>query len=600
MKIAIIDTGINEKHIAFKNNFKISQCICIRKNVDERYFISEDVEDYIGHGTSVSWIISNYITDAEFMIIKIFDKEELDEDILLYTLQYIIDHVECDLINLSAGISYCDNINLLKELCEKLYSRGTLIIAGFPNDGALGYPASFDSVIGVDMSTSCFFPRQYQYIENSPINIRGIGHAQRLPDVNNTYCEKLGTSFVVPHITGLIAEKFSKKKWNIVEVKNFLKQSANCVVEGRVIPKNNIINIKNAVLFPVSKETKALIEFSDMLSFNITHIYDIKYSGNVGKGIRNYDQYHEINSDLIIESIDSINWLDDFDTLIIGHINMIGKALGNRNIKEELLKKCEEYKKQVYMYDFIDYDAKKYKNLKLKVPHVDSSCVLNAVYGKLFKIAIPIVGVFGTSPKQGKFTIQLRLKKYLTEIGYKVCNLGTEPESELFGFEGTYPIGYNATVKVSGYEAITYLNSLMHSIELKEPDLIIVGAQSQTIPTGNECLGCFPVAQHELILGSQPDAYILCVNCTDEINYIMNTMKYLQILTDAKIVSIVVFPLIYQNVEGVLTKVKAKMGEENLKNFIRILSGKVQTPVYSMDDEKLIEKIAKDITDFFT
>lgn len=114
MKIAIIDTGINEKHIAFKNNFKISQCICIRKNVDERYFISEDVEDYIGHGTSVSWIISNYITDAEFIIIKIFDKEELDEDILLYTLQYIIDHVECDLINLSAGISYCDNINLLK------------------------------------------------------------------------------------------------------------------------------------------------------------------------------------------------------------------------------------------------------------------------------------------------------------------------------------------------------------------------------------------------------------------------------------------------------------------------------------------------------
>ena len=82
----------------------------------------------------------------------------------------------------------------------------------------------------------------------------------------------MGTSFVVPHITGLIAEKFSKKKWNIVEVKNFLKQSANCVVEGRVIPKNTIINIKNAVLFPVSKETKALIEFSDMLSFNITHI----------------------------------------------------------------------------------------------------------------------------------------------------------------------------------------------------------------------------------------------------------------------------------------------------------------------------------------
>ena len=52
MKIAIIDTGINEKHIAFKNNFKISQCICIRKNVDERYFISEDVEDYEYYGAA--------------------------------------------------------------------------------------------------------------------------------------------------------------------------------------------------------------------------------------------------------------------------------------------------------------------------------------------------------------------------------------------------------------------------------------------------------------------------------------------------------------------------------------------------------------------
>ena len=53
--------------------------------------------------------------------------------------------------------------------------------------------------------------------------------------------------------------------------------------------------IKKAIVFPFNKEMHSLARFSDLLNFEILDFYDTKFSGNMGKGIR---ELQEIDSEI--------------------------------------------------------------------------------------------------------------------------------------------------------------------------------------------------------------------------------------------------------------------------------------------------------------
>ena len=73
--------------------------------------------------------------------------------------------------------------------------------------------------------------------------------------------------------------------------------------------------MKNVAIFPYNKEMHNIINFMDLLSFNVINVFDIKQSGRVGKNIEDFygHQYGKIMN------IDNINY-DTIDTLIIGHV----------------------------------------------------------------------------------------------------------------------------------------------------------------------------------------------------------------------------------------------------------------------------------------
>lgn len=521
------------------------------------------MSDNIGHGTSVASVVYKLDPNADFIIVKIFDNnQEPDEEILYYALQYIRDKAYCDIINISAGLSRCSDILKLKEICDGLTKKGVIIVSAFDNDGAMSYPAAFETVVGVDWSLSCFSPPEYQYVECSPITIRGMGYPQFLPTIGNSYAKQSGASFVAPIITGILCKASDENKIT-TDVWDYLRDNARSVCRGTPVSNLTPLKIHKAIIVSVTKETRALIEHIDMLPFEISQIYDWKYNGKVGKPliptVHAPEDEKNCQHKFTVKSVNDIDWIDSFDTVIIGHINMIGKASKKPDLKIKLLYECLKYNKQVYMFDMVDindeilFELKK-KGLIMRIPIVTKDNVENNLFGKLYMLNTPVVGVFGTSPKQGKFTLQLRMRKHLCNLGYKVSNFGTEPESELFGFEGTYPMGYNSTVKISGGEAITYINGLMHTIELMKPDIIFVGSQSQTVETGCDSLGYMTFMQHELILGTHPDAYILCVNPTDDLDYLKRTILYLESVTLAKVISIVIYPVVYKNENGYLTK----------------------------------------------
>lgn len=97
---------------------------------------------------------------------------------------------------------------------------------------------------------------------------------------------------------------------------------------------NNIFKIKKAVLFPFNKEMHSILRFEDKLDFEITYVYDTKYSLRVGKNTNK-----EVKSDSsghIIKNIEKIDW-DSFDTLILGHIDMLISQMKSYDFKNNLI-----------------------------------------------------------------------------------------------------------------------------------------------------------------------------------------------------------------------------------------------------------------------
>ncbi|WP_219845157.1 DUF1611 domain-containing protein, partial [Paenibacillus sp. MYb63] len=121
--------------------------------------------------------------------------------------------------------------------------------------------------------------------------------------------------------------------------------------------------------------------------------------------------------------------------------------------------------------------------------------------------------------------------------------LGTEASSLLFGMNEVYPMGYNSSVNVSGGKAISTVNELMYNISRNDPDIILVGSQSQTVPYSAGNIGFYPNHQHDFLLGSEPDAIILCVNPNDNLTYINRTINYLENYIETKVIAISIFPV---------------------------------------------------------
>ena len=148
----------------------------------------------------------------------------------------------------------------------------------------------------------------------------------------------------------------------------------------------------------------------------------------------------------IVKNIDKCEW-NTFDTLIIGHVRELSKLL-NRNLKKNLLEKCLEHKKNVYCYDGYDVDdyKEKFASHGLKLVIADE-VNFRDMFGKLYQLKTPILSVMGTSKKQGKFTLQMQIKRVLGQKKIKVGQMGTEPTGLILGCDEILPSGYDSSVK---------------------------------------------------------------------------------------------------------------------------------------------------------
>lgn len=594
MRIVVIDSGCSDGKLTGIRFFL---------NSEGEVVLDSDIEDRVGHGTAVCDIISKHCPEVEFYIVKIFDQidDMVDDTLLSYVLEYVCDNIECSIVNLSLGIRVCADEERIVGVCQKLRRKGVIVVSAFDNDGAISLPASIEGVIGVMESDSCCDPNHLLYVtSNSILNAFAYGRLQRVKWINNSQRMVQGNSFACAHVTGILAAKMLHDKRRNVDALKWLQECAtdvvswksDCLAESERVEKR----IKRAAIFPFNKETHSLVMFQELLPFDIDSVYDTKYSAHIGLST---DKIlgKKCRKDFTVKSVTELSF-DSIDTIIIGHIGKLLELTQNREYFAAVLEKIAAADVLVYSFDnleefFPETKFREYfsvKNIKYQTSVMPG--------GMLYYQSNPVLQVCGTSSQQGKFTLQLILRKKFIENGYSVGQLGTEPTSLLFGMDEIYHFGFNNSIAMSSLQVVSLLNQQLHCIGMKKPDIIITGSQGNMLMDNPSNLRYYKFAQTEFLLGTLPDAIILCVNSFDETTEITRNIRYLESIIKSKVVAIVVFPKKIVNDRVGNPKV-VKLKPDEYPEQKRRIGRSCHRKVFILGEENDMDKLFDTVVDFF-
>lgn len=579
--IAILDSGLDLKctdHIVGGVQISISK--------DYQIQLSNDFDDKFGHGTAIYHILNDSCPNIYFYIVKIFDNEFLeDSTLLLEALKHMLS-VDCDFIIISSGTYVIDDVEEFTEIIENLTQQNKIIVSAFSNDGGLSYPAAHQNVIGVDVSkdipanTICI-------VKNSPIQLILPDKKYRLKWLNGNKVIVQGSSFAAAVVLADFVNVYEKTRTKNVE---FLLENINKskkVIYCDTFPLKALLQpsffeyIKSlrVVIFPFSKEVSVLAANEHLVSAADIEYYDVRSSGKVGIDIQKLI-YHGKN-DKKIRDVNDLYDKDDYDLIVCGHCEVLNH-LTSKNWTLELLNLAITKNKHFISFDSLsEFNSQQIFSPPLLEKYNDMN------FGKMWHINAPVLGVFGTSSSQGKFTLQLKLREKFIEDKYKIIQVSTEPSGNLFGIEYICPIGYNASVKLKGTDAILFYNSIMHLCDETAPDIIMFGSQSSTIAANLYDIRYNASYQLDVLLGYNPDAVVLVVNRFDGIDYIRKTIRFIESASQANVVCIVVSFL--ENPDGLHQ-------DNNTPIFAELLCKEFKIPTFFSSD---IDKIYKTIIEFF-
>lgn len=591
LKIAIIDSGVCRDHPAFSGD--VLQGVQVTPSG-----VLEDYADEYGHGTAIYGILRKCQEIADIVNIKIAGIQDgIESSLLVKALEYARDHVHADLINLSLGLELCEDIDALQAVIDDIYMQGTIIVSAFSNSGSFSYPAVFHNVIGVRSGNSCRNADDFEYIDDNILNIGARGALHRVCWRSPNYAVMGGNSFACAYTTAQAARFIAGGTLSLDDLlKKFDSTSKTRYTAKKHIMPTLPFTIRRAAVFPFSKEMHALLRFSHLLPFQVVDVYASKYSAHVGASTAHLLK-EKSAQDVCIKNIANIDW-DAFDTLIFGHMDELSNLVSKHDMRRSLFEQAISKGKNIYSFDEIPKEYIQISN-HLFCPCITEENVPSPRFGMLYRCSKPVVGVFGTSSKQGKFTLQLCLREKLINLGYNVGQIGTEPHSALFSIDITFPIGYNSTVQINDSDSIVYLNYCLNELCMAKHDIILVGSQSGCVAYDTGNLQYYLLMQNSFLLGTLPDAVVLCVNPYDDVEYIQRSIQYIEATAMSKVFALVVFPMNINTNWTSLYDQKKVLTEDDFLVLRKKLYSRFGVPVYRLGDDAQMDLLVNDLIDFF-
>lgn len=256
VRVAIIDDGIG---IGIYDIGNIERSIEITSDL-----IVQDVDKYkilnSSHGTICAAIVKKYYPGAIFTSIKVLsDKSHKgNNEQLVNAIKWCIDN-GIRVINLSIGTINYKNFEFIKNIVNRAYNSGLIIVASCSNRDVFTYPASSSNVIGVKKSNISNL-KEGEYVFNlyplDGIEISACSEHMLFKNNNKSRFTRMCNSYATPMITALVCRIIDKHS-NITfeEIKQKLYEYAINYSDNGVRVNNykNIDWINNAAVLNMIK-----------------------------------------------------------------------------------------------------------------------------------------------------------------------------------------------------------------------------------------------------------------------------------------------------------------------------------------------------------
>ena len=496
----------------------------------------------MGHGTACAGIIRSVAPDVELLSIRIFDESlQVRGSLLLDAISWAIDE-KVHLLNLSLGTTNPNLKDPLTDAVKLAVTSGILVVAADGDEPGRSYPACLEDVIGVGGSAEIAVGAVYR--REKPVELFAYSGPRRVCWPMGQWRIKGGTSFAAAYVTGQIACNLEAHQTCGLTPRGVVKifQPFSEDTSSRPAIEAAPFETDRACLYPYNKEMHSLIRYRDLLPFDISAVVDYPAKRLVGK-----DAGEAIGIDQIGVKISAKldSSLELSDSLILGHLNELSRNRG-QDLLESTISKAIHQGKNVFSLSPIPkqdyphiYDLAREAKVQIASPWISDEDIVDYIRAtrELPPVTVPVVGVLGTSSSQGKFTFQLGLRVQLQRAGHRISQLGTEPHSSLFGFEGCIAAGYDG-LQMPPDVLSSYVDSMLRRLAMSSPDLILVGAQSGTVPYDINSERTHTLGTLAFLLGARPDVVILVVNSIDPDEYIEDTIATIRGVSRAKTVAL--------------------------------------------------------------
>jgi subtilisin len=214
IKVAILDTGIDNRHPDISNNF-----------TNGVNFTTNNLNDHMdrqGHGTHVAGIIAG--TNNDFGIVGVAPEAELYSVKVLGddgsgSIEGIVKGIdwaisqEMDIISMSLGTSV-DPGSYFHNAIKRARAAGIVIVAASGNENtSIGWPAAYDEVIAVGAVNQAMSRAMFSNFGDE-LDIAAPGVNILSTYLNDSYAKLSGTSMATPIVAGVVAliQSFCRKQ----------------------------------------------------------------------------------------------------------------------------------------------------------------------------------------------------------------------------------------------------------------------------------------------------------------------------------------------------------------------------------------------------
>jgi len=336
IKLAILDSGINscDKGITIFENEK-GGVTYLKHSYDF---------DVLTHGDVVYQSLCG-IENVEYFSVKIFHTElYTSANVLCSAIEWCISS-GIDIINISAGlaISSEEDVEKLKEVCQKAYESNIIIVSAY--DKTYSLPSTFNTVIGVKMDTN-LLPGQYKRCSDGLYSMNGevqyVNKAQKSRGGIN------GSSFACAKLTKVILNLMDKNQSfslkNVVALLNeYLKYGTQDDAQELAVGESAFFFLNNTNL--------EYFKYPEIVDYNIKTIYKIPI---FGKGDFENTEYDIIEIDLYDVFKFSQKFQDtllNIDTVVVSNLTFLKDSIEDFEEKFfDLFRNLSNLKKNVISF----------------------------------------------------------------------------------------------------------------------------------------------------------------------------------------------------------------------------------------------------------